>query len=157
VKAIEYLISNERLKTVCKKLSRSGDLYQDVILAALELPTEKLEHIYESEYLEFWSIRVAYNIYSKNCKSEAKWHPQCIDTINNITLERYELINKVDATIQLEKVQGLLNHMAWYEAELFLVYLDEGSFRKAEAATGIGYRGIKKVVDKVRKKIKQSI
>jgi DNA-directed RNA polymerase specialized sigma24 family protein len=157
VKAIEYLISNQRLKTVCRKLSRSGDLYQDVILAALELPKGKLEHIYQSEYLEFWAIRVAYNIHSKMCKSEGKWQPQGIETITNITLERYELINKVDATIQLEKVQCLLNRMAWYEAELFLVYLDEGSFRKAEAATGIGYRGIKKVVDKVRKKIKESI
>lgn len=43
--------------------------------------------------------------------------------------------------------------MHWYDKKLFEVYLHEGSYRKVEKATTIGYNMVKKTVQKVRKKL----
>lgn len=63
----------------------------------------------------------------------------------------------VEARIELSKVQKILDDLHWYDKKMFELYLQEGSYRKVEKLTKIGYNSVQDTVLKVRRILKNGI
>lgn len=59
-----------------------------------------------------------------------------------------------EARLELNKIQKILDSLHWYDKKMFELYLQEGSYRKVEKLTKIGYNSVQDTVLKVRKIIK---
>jgi hypothetical protein len=151
-------MNSEKVKAVCRNMANGQDIFQDVVLAFLELEDDKAIQIHQGGYLEWWCIRVAMNLNSNTGKigKHLNRNREVFGAMPFLLDRRYyEIEGQIDAAINLEKIQKELDEMYWYDRELFKIYLSEGSLRKSEQATGIPYVSIKVTVDKVRKKLKK--
>jgi len=136
-------------------MPNGNDVSQEVILSFLELDQEKQRQIIEGGYLEFWAIRAAM-FTNSNTGKFGKYFSRHFEDLKQIeNRNKIDIHDRIDAKILLEKVTKELDAMYWYDRELFRIYLEEGSLRKVEKATGIQFTSVKTTVDKVRKKIKQ--
>ena len=146
------------MKAVCNNMVNGTDVFQDVLLAYLELDDCKALQIFDGGYIEWWCIRVAMNINSNTGKvgKHLNRKNEVYGAMPYILDKRYyEIEGQIDATINLNNIKKELDEMYWYDRELFKIYMQEGSLRKSEKATGIPYISIRATVNKVRNKLKE--
>ena len=160
---IHILLHEPQIKRFCSIGGEfSDDLYQSTWVLILEIPEKKLIQIYNKGYLIFYIFRI---IKSTQCQSQRKETKKLIVGDNEVRTMRCRPskdsiqssdFNKVNARIQLQKISDTLDKIHWYDKKIFELYLEEGSYRKVEKKTGIGYNSVQDTVLKVRKLLNET-
>jgi len=109
------------------------------------MPETKLVKIYNDGYLEFYIFKIISSLLHSQTKRQSK-----LCDIESISVHISEE-NAIDARIELSNVKKVLEAQYWYDKKIFELYLQEGSYRKVQKVTGIGYNSIEDTVRKVRK------
>lgn len=149
--AIQLSNSVELRKLCNARVTNGMDLVQDVIVVLLELPDEKVKQIIDGGYLEFWAIRTACNIATKTNRRNKYYSDKDIEKLNqNNSINIYD---QLDARHDLKQVNEKLDQMYWYDKKLLEIYIEEGSYRKAQEATGIPYKSIMTTIKRIRAKL----
>jgi len=149
-------MADEGLNSLAARFGRDPmDILQDTAEAICRKSDAELEKI--DGYFNFWSARVIIRIgnrsYFKGRKRLERERPEQEDE----SIEQMLVVDvPYDKTIdsRYAEVMELLESLYWYERELFLTYLEEGSFRKVEKRVGISYPAVYHTVKAVREKIK---
>ena len=168
---IHTLLQEPQIKRFCSIGGNySDDLYQSTWVVILGIPEEKLKHIFNKGYLLFYVFRIIKSIQMQDQKKKRNYIPiekelKTFDDEYKIStklefeiesaLKTSDHSDKVNARIELEKVSKTLESMHWYDEKIFRLYLEEGSYRKVEKKTGIGYNSVQDTVLKVRKKLNE--
>ena len=149
---IHILLHEPQIKRFCSIGGEfSDDLYQSTWVRILLITEEKLKQIHQKGYLLFYVFRIIKSIQMENEKKQTNDLP-----IESATLKTIDHSNMIDAKIQLQKVSDTLDGLHWYDKKIFELYLEEGSYRKVEKKTGIGYNSVQDTVLKVRKLLNET-
>ena len=109
------------------------------------MPETKLVKIYNDGYLEFYIFKIISSLLHSQTKRQSK-----LCDIESISVHISEE-NAIDARIELSNVKKVLDDEYWYDRRIFELYLQEGSYRKVQKLTGIGYNSVQDTVLKIRK------
>jgi len=113
-------------------LEHLDDLVQEVFLAILELPEEKLKQLIEDKKLKYYFIRLCKNnYYSKTSRYHYKYRKpnehvyrsglqpsRKQDVAELYFIEKDELV-----TEDADRINNILEELYWYERELFKLYV----------------------------------
>lgn len=154
--AVNEIIKDGRLRSICNRMANGEDIFQDVILAILEMPQDRIQTITEGGYLIFYAITMANRIGGAHNKLSKYYNAQREQLTDKLPdrCQSQDLSDKVSAQIQLQKIDNQMATMSWYDREIFKLYMEFGSFRKVEAETGIPYSSVRVTVEKVRGRLK---
>ena len=125
------------------------DARSELIMVLCEMGKEKRERI--QDYFHFWCVRTLRNItldMKRGRGRMAKYHQK--------KLEVEEMLMAQFTDHQEEKVSDIRNALEslyWYDRELFITYLEEGSCRAVEKITGISYTSVALTVKDVKERI----
>lgn len=146
----------------------ADDIFQDALVAMLELPQSKAQKIEEDNAVPFYFRQVIYNL------SNRMYRPNGIADSRMITgidieiedepksIDTYQEGNDIDSYIDRgyknlkvhPEVIRKLNSLSMHDRETFLLYMEIGSFRKIEKLTGINYVSIHRTVKKVQDELR---
>jgi DNA-directed RNA polymerase specialized sigma24 family protein len=172
-KHIAQLFTDKKFNDFLTKVSSPSlleDLKQEVMLILLEYDRTKLQAIWDKPKslggisgLRYFAIRIALNQYRsstspfyKKFKRDAQ---EYID--DNMAVEDIELIDDDELSL-LDSIvsfyEGYKPNLYWFDAEIFELYLELGSYRAVSEQVNIPQRTIgttcKKVKDKLREAYK---
>jgi RNA polymerase sigma factor (sigma-70 family) len=139
-------------------MENGEDVFQEVILAILEMPDTKLKAITDGGYMVFYALTMAGRIggfQNKLSKYYNAKRERLIDVIKESHAGSVNPTEQICASIEIEKIEKALSKMHWYDRELFRLYMEEDSYRKVQALTGIHYTSVRVTVEKVRTKLKK--
>lgn len=151
-KLIHHLYNDSSLRTLAERLcgGLADDLIQEVGLAICEKSEQECEKL--EQYFNFWCVRVMMNMCS-NGKFKKIYEDTYLDW-SELTFS-YDYDKELDA--KLDKVEAALKDVYWYKRELFKLYLECGSLRKVEAATGIDHCSVAATVKEVKKELSKKV
>lgn len=159
---VEYIRKSPKLKGVCRKLvpyDLVDDLIQELVVSVLEYPDEKLAIV---KSLDGFLCKMLFNMtnkthgtfgrkYLQNNSVEYKEQEPDFDEYNyKIDLD-YQKCIRLMGRIEGESDDG------WYMANLFRIYMREGSIRKVNKVTGIPVMSIQVSLTKFKDIIKSRI
>ena len=147
--AILDLLADESLKNLADKIAgdHAGDLIQEVALLLLEMDQDKWTEINEGGYLRWYVIRTMLNMATSARSTFARkfglhqYRPELRDVPEE---EGYDQEKEDDIAL----LEQILEGYHWYNRDLLLLYLEEGSYRKVEKATGIPFKSVGNTVKK---------
>jgi len=154
-KAVIDLLGDESLNSLAVKIagSHSDDLIQEVALMLLEMDQEKWETINEGGYLRWYVVRTMINMATSSRSTFTRKYelhqpkPQLKDIQEE---EGYDFEKEADISL----LEEILENYHWYDRDMLRLYLQEGSYRKVEKATGIPFKSVgntvKKTLDNLR-------
>jgi len=162
---------------VCRQITSNKkiheDLYQEMIMVLLEYKEGRLEEIIENSGVRRFVVGLLCRMFQSRTSPFYKKFIKYNDLKSHYNVTKNEgeddptLNDKYDATIEegydhtiddkLIQVEYELSKMEWYDAELLLIYLEEGSCRKVQKATQIPYKSVNDVVRSTVKEIQTNI
>ena len=149
-KLCKRLLTTEAFKLLVHRFGLDpDDVLQEVALVLCKQAPEMLEKIDNS--FNFWVSRVIMNM----CGSTGQ-----LGKLKGRMIEAVELVDfDYDPAIdeRIEAVEDCIGKMYWYDKDMFYTYIEKGSLRKVEAATGIPYISVWNTVNKVKEKVKQQV
>lgn len=154
-KAILDLLSDKSLNNLAKKIGGeyADDLIQEVALLLLEMDEEKWAEINEGGILRWYVIRTMINMATSARSTFARKYgihehrPPLKDIPDT---EEYDQEKEDDIAL----LEVILNEYHWYNRDLLLLYLREGSYRKVEKATGIPFKSVGNTVKKTLEQLR---
>lgn len=148
----------------------ADDIFQDALLAMLELPESKVKQIEKDNAIPYYFRQVIYNM------SKAMFRNNRVADSSTCSLSLIESSlstecdtfdfehdgNDIESMISDDyknaklpkRIVDKLNEMRFYDREIFLLYSELGSFRKVEKQTGINYVAIHRTVKKVQDELR---
>lgn len=146
----------------------ADDIFQEALLAMLELPNSKAKKIEKDNATPFYFRQVIYNL------SNRMYRPNGIADTRMITgieievedepynIDIHEDGNDINSYIERgynnlkvhPEVVRKLNSLSMHDRETFLLYMEVGSFRKIEKLTDINYVSIHRTVKKVQDELR---
>jgi len=154
-KAVIDLLGDESLNSLAVKIagSHSDDLIQEVALMLLEMDQDKWDTINEGGYLRWYVVRTMINMATSSRSTFARKYelhqpkPQLKDIPEE---EGYDFEKEADISL----LEEILEDYHWYDRDMLRLYLQEGSYRNVEKATGIPFKSVgntvKKTLDNLR-------
>lgn len=116
------------------------DLYQELALAVLETPDEKIQRIQNTNGARFYLVGILCNmVHSSKSRFYYNYKKPYIPQ---------EYPEQSDYSI-LDNIEKLY----WFDREIFKLYADKGSLRAVQKETGINYGTVNNIVKEVRKKL----
>lgn len=154
-RAIIDLITDVELHELAKKLTykHADDLIQEVALMLLEMSTDKWNELNEGGYLRYYVVRTIMNMGTSPRSTFAvkyKLFETFADIPEGQQAEPYDEQLEQDLTI----VETLLEDCYWYDREIVKLWIQEGSYRKVQAVTGIPYKSVGNTVKKTLNNLK---
>jgi len=148
----------------------ADDIFQDALLAMLELPVDKVRQIEKDNAILYYFRQVIYNMSkamfrNNRVADSSTCSLSMIETSLSTDCDTFEFEyegNDIDSMISDEYrntklpkgIVDKLNEMRFYDREVFLLYCQLGSFRKVEKQTGINYVAIHRTVKKVQDELR---
>ena len=154
-----------RWKTIARNIVQASkrndaeDLLHDTLLRTMSIDENKLIGLVEKKELDYYIIRSMYVANNSNRSSFYNEHRKFLDLSNEITSEQQSSINDwIVARLDNEQLDIAISRLHWFEATIFQYYiLDDFTYRKLEAATGIPSMYLYRVVEDVKRKLKKII
>lgn len=151
-------------RDVCKRIANTrkdlaDDLHHHVLLIMMEMNREQLIHLYSTQRLKYYFVRVCMNEFRDKYSKFNKLYrhmddvPQQLDTVAEVQDEDNEYINRIE--LYSRAVDEVISVLPWYDRELFRLYNQEGSMRKLANKTRIPVMSICNTINQVKSKIKQ--
>jgi hypothetical protein len=160
------------------------DLKAEVTLTLLELDHNKLIQIHNSGGLKYYAVRIILNsIQSKTSPFYKKYRSRTYEFFenniqsiaydfsddhyadkekikcdsNNPDEEQEQFNNRLCNELKELKVMDIINGLYWYDKEMVRLYIELGSYRKIEEATGIAWRSCYDTIQSAFSKIKYEL
>jgi hypothetical protein len=149
-----------------------NDLKAEVMLILCELDEKKLLEIYKTGGLAFYTVRIILNLIQSNTSPFYKKYrqvftymaeeryvgtervvfedsdhhsirdPERVRGIFFAVAENEDMIDRKSKEQFEQKVYGFIDELYWYDAEILKLYLELGSYREVEKATGIKWTSV---------------
>lgn len=146
----------------------ADDIFQEALLAMLELPKDKAKKIESDNATPFYFRQIIYNLSNRMYRPNGIADGRMITGIeieledNEKEIEVGDKGNNIESYIDRgysnlkihPEVVRRLNAMSMHDRETFLLYMEFGSFRKIEKLTGINYVSIHRTVKKVQDELR---
>ena len=149
-----HLTTDPSLRRLAKRTA--GDVWEDVLqevgVVICGKSDEELERI--SNYFDFWCVRTIINMTASK-RVTGKYYERSDDNVDVGDVEDEQYSSEVDDTAK--QIEAELKRLHWYDREMFLLYVQSGSFRKASEATRIPVSSIHATVTSVKNKIKSKL
>jgi RNA polymerase sigma factor (sigma-70 family) len=149
-----HLTTDPSLRRLAKRTA--GDVWEDVLqevgVVICGKSDEELERI--SNYFDFWCVRTIINMTATK-RVTGKYSERSDDNVQVADIEADEYSTDIDETAR--QIEQELKRLHWYDRDVFMLYFESGSFRKASAATGIPVSSIHATVTRVRKQLKNKL
>lgn len=147
---IKIVTSDKSFKKTCDKVSRqySDDIFQEVCEQILVSKEEKLPAVCD---LKFWFWRVASNLISKKGRigkylSRERDNNYAIDSSRSDESEDHK-----EQDGEIEKLAKTMIELTEFENRVIHLYVELGSMKRVERATGLSYSSLRVVKDKIKK------
>ncbi len=150
-KAVNRVLDNAPLKSYATRLAgpNAADCISELCATICEKSQAELDKV--EPYFDFWCVRVVRNMNGKR-GAMAKYRSEDIDQ------HRLELAQHFDHREEaLSRVGECLEKMYWYDREMFLAYLEEGSLRKLADKIQLPIVTIYDTVKRVREQIQWAL
>ncbi len=149
-----HLTTDPSLRRLAKRTA--GDVWEDVLqevgVVICGKSDEELERI--SNYFDFWCVRTIINMTASK-RVTGKYSERSDDNVHVADIEADEYSTDIDETAR--QIEQELKRLHWYDREMFMLYVQSGSFRKASEATRIPVSSIHATVTSVRNQIKSKL
>lgn len=156
-------IQKTEYRQICRKLcdNYSDDLYQELVLTLLEYDPKKLEKIPNLQQAKYFIVGIICNMAHSSTspfhkKYRKKEYPTEIEISDG---DVYDYDEDADFEYHYKTATETLDGLYWFDRELFKLYVEHGSLRNVQKATGINrgfvYRSVNKTIDKIKNKAKQ--
>lgn len=167
---LQQVVGDKNIINICRNITGDHplykDLYQELILACLEYPEEKLLALHHRGELHWFLIGII-NIMWKSPRSPFYRHfrKSSGSTLNyntySATPDDFSLVKELEQDFAYRIAEAELKNMAasknqWYQAAIFKQSIN-CSNRKLAEATGIERRSIAKAISEARKHLKKVI
>jgi hypothetical protein len=161
---IEMVYRNTQFKHICLQVcggdELSNDLYHEMILALNNYEDEKLAGLYHRGELRWFITRIMmtmwrcksspfYQAYRRGTESITDRMPTPEDEYDMDGDLRTQLIIDTTAKVLEEKLSSG-DRNDWYEATMWKLYIESGSFRKAQEKSRIPYKSIANTVRRMK-------
>lgn len=147
---VQNIMNHESLKSYMKRLAGDNweDNLQELLLVVAEKDEEYLLRIHP--YFNAWCVNVVRNMNGQR-GIMAKYRSQYVDQ-KELDAVSYEW----DKRYSSEVVENDLKELTWYERELFLCYVEEGTLRKVSELTKIPLTSVHNTIKQVKEKLRCS-
>lgn len=149
-----HLTTDPSLRRLAKRTA--GDVWEDVLqevgVVICGKSDEELERI--SQYFDFWCVRTIINMTASK-RVTGKYSERSDDNVQVADIEADEYSTDIDETAK--QIDAELQRLNWYDREMFMLYVQSGSFRKASEVTRIPVSSIHLTVTGVRNQLKKKI
>ena len=147
---VQKIMNHDSLKSYMKRLAGNNwrDNLQELLLVIAEKDEEYLTRI--EPYFNAWCVRVVTNMNGTRGEM-SKYRSQYVDQ-KELDAVSYDWDKRYSTDI----VEEDLNKLTWYERELFLCYVEEGTLRKVSELTSIPLTSVHNTVKQVKDKLRCS-
>lgn len=155
------LVNDPEYKDICRRIGGdyADDLYQELVLAFLEMPDDKLQQL-DATCLKCYFVRMAQGQFQRRNSSFFRKYRLDNRMVND---HKDDILQACEPTGPdpdlVEKVEAVVNDSYWYDQGLFKLYAEMGTIREVSDKTGIPsasvavtVRDFKKII---RKKLKK--
>lgn len=152
-------LAQKKYFNICRKITRGNslwnDLYQESILAILELPEKKFAEI---KCLECFFIKIADRNWNSSTSPFYYKYRKIKTEQLTANVERGEEEGEEEKKeYEISRINKIISDSHWYDRELFNLFLKLGSRRKVALKTGIPETSVKRTIREMKKKIKNSL
>jgi hypothetical protein len=148
---IRHILTDHSLNSYASRLSgpNAKDCISELCATLCEKDNDYLKKI--EPYFNFWCVRTIRNMNgTRGCM--AKYRSEDVDR-DELLMSMFADHNETN----LQKIKDALDSMYWYDRELFLTYIEEGSIRKVTKLTGIPVMSVHNTTKAVKDKIKWAV
>lgn len=148
---IEQLARDEQVRQVAARYGGeyAEDIFQDALIRMMGLPSEKVAQLEEDGGTRYYFRQVVYHLCMERHrgKTEARLTHEDVqdEPIDNTDSER------------IRAIENELEHLHWYDRDLFLLYVKLGSSRRVQDNTGINYQAVCATVNKVKNELRNRL
>ena len=157
---INEVATDKRYNELCRNITGNdilqGDLKSEIILALYKQSEEKIKSIEEGNYLLFWAARVAWQMWNVPSTEFYKKYRKFAATTTEITFNEEADSDNTQQSINAD-ISKILDGEAWFDKELFKIYMKEGSLHKVSNKTRIIRQTVTASVNRVRENIKRKM
>lgn len=161
---IEMVYRDTEYKRICMRVcggdELSNDLYQEMIMALLTYDEDKITGLYQRGELKWFVTRIMmtmwrcksspfFQAYRKGSETVTDRIPTPDDVYDIDRDIRTQLIIDMTAKVLEEKLSSG-DRNDWYEATMWKLYIESGSFRKAQEKSRIPYKSIANTVRRMK-------
>lgn len=159
---VEAIAKDRTYFDMCKKICPDNydDLWQEVLLIILEYNSEKLIAIHSEGKLKFFVCKIMMNQnFSSTSPFHKKYRAKESFYKSDIAQDPYDYEEDIllDKALTEISLYGTENDNNWYRAELFKLYLKEGSIRALSKKTSIPVMSIHRSLNEFKADIKKRI
>lgn len=152
----QYLTNdyNELVKAA-NKITGNSDLSVDLLHYAIEEMSfkENIQSIVDSGGARFYCVRIMMTQWRSQT---GPFYKQYIK--KGEPIQYHDVEDKEDVTLDIDKVNEILEGLNWYDRELWKLYVESGlNYSKLSKETGIPRTSIGLTLNRVRKHIKQKL
>lgn len=145
---LNYISTNKNIKDYCQRVSRqwADDLFQYLFEVLASKSDSFLIEKYNEKKIEQYCFGIIYK--SANYPSSTFYQQNISFTNNNCFDADIDILqyNSEYCEIPLKKeIEGYRSEIKsnWYEVELFNLYLELGTYKKVQEATGINHLSVR--------------
>lgn len=164
---IEKLYLDKRFSDAAKKITKDTDYCEDlkseVIIVLLENTNlDLLIELDKKNQLIFYSVRIMLNMFrSKTSGFRKKYEHNGVisDEVYDLEIDTNEFFKteEIETEQKLNKINAKLESVYWYDRQVFLEYLEVGSYRKLEAKTRIPMKSLQLTCLKVKEILRNDL
>lgn len=155
---ITHITTDISYNKLCKKLcgNNSDDVYQEILVLLLEMDEQKLP---QKSFLNFWYVRVAMNMCSKNGIFGRLYMHHLVDKnvdVYNLVdknVDVYSNVNMSDEEVDTNDYECAEDVMLLFDEftnRVVHLYNQTGSMLAVNKMTGISYSALRKVKEKMK-------
>lgn len=156
---IERLAKDEDYRTICRNVAGdyAEDLYQDLVLALLEMPEEKLQQL-EQTCLKCFFYRMAQRQFNSKNSRFYRTYLRDGEALKSRIADIEAACEPSDINQEwIDKTLKALKEIDWYDAGIMSLYAQEGTLRAVSEKTGIPARSIQNTVTLAKRLIRKKV
>lgn len=148
-----HILNDPSLKSYALRLAGNKTDAEDAVSELACVVCEMSESAREkmNEYFRFWCVRTLRNLTLDMKRGRGKMSKYYQHQLNSEDLLMAQFTDHKEA--QIAKVKSALDNLYWYEREMLLTYLEEGSCRAVEELTGISYTSVAMTVKETKERL----
>lgn len=156
-KMARHILNDSSLKSYALRLSGNKtdaeDAISELAYVVCELEPKKREAI--QDYFNFWCVRTLRNLTLDMKRGRGKMSKYYQHQLNSEDLLMSQFTDHREE--DFERIKEALSKLYWYDREMLLTYIEEGSCRAVEELTGISYTSVALTVKDVKEKLQWAL
>lgn len=151
---VEYVLYNKNIEAYLKSITFDyEELRSDLIFQLLKVKEDKLEEIYNNNYIEYFCFKISKRIKFGNIIDSEFFYKKM--NTDELTYKYDVGFEEEDNNNTLILINEEVNRLHWYDKTLFQMYYTDGyNYREISEKTGINLKSIAHNIKKTKKLLK---